>query len=115
MFWGINSNMLHIFCYLHHITTTVFRGERHRTDGGFGSVDAERFSAYLKAEPAGWYALCGNATNVASMLFNPNMDPELWAHAHRCTRDPSGKRLLTDHVYSRGWGSCGRRVWPSPW
>lgn len=75
------------FSYLHHITTTLFRGERHRTDGGFGSVDADRFSAYLRAEPGGWYALASNAKNVAAMALRCRIGRDVWAHAHRAARD----------------------------
>ena len=75
------------FSYLHHITTTVWRGERHRTDGGFGSVDADRFSAYLTAEPGGWYALASNAQNVAALALRCRIDRGAVAHAHRAARD----------------------------
>ena len=73
--------------YLHHITTTVFRGERHRTDGGFGSVDADRVSSFLAAEPDGWHALVGNAKNVAAMALRCRIERDLWPVAHRTARD----------------------------
>ena len=49
------------------ITTTVFRGERHRTDSGFGAIDEVRLVGYLHAESGGWQALVDAAAGIAHM------------------------------------------------
>lgn len=71
----------------HHISTSVFRGERHRTDGGFGKADGGRLASFLRAEPAGWLAMLAAGNAVARMAVGAEIEQELWAYAHRAARD----------------------------
>ena len=71
----------------HHISTSVFRGERHRTDGGFGKADGGRLASFLRAEPAGWLAMLAAGNAVAQMGVGAKIEQELWAYAHRAARD----------------------------
>ena len=50
-------------------------------------MDADPFSAYLTAEPGGWYALASNAQNVAALALRCRIDRGAVAHAHRAARD----------------------------
>ena len=72
---------------LHHITTSVFRGQRHRTDGGFGAADGDRFSAYLRAELAGWSTLLSAACAVATLAMCDPVHPRFHMRAHMAARD----------------------------
>ena len=55
--------------FMHWIVTSLFRGERHRTDGGFAVVDAGRVVAFLTAEPGGWDALVDACIGVLKMAL----------------------------------------------
>ena len=73
--------------YLHCISTSLFRGQRDRTDGGFGAVNGTRLSAYLRAEPKGWGALLAAAAAVAQMVATAKLPPSSQLAAHRAGRD----------------------------
>ena len=74
--------------FMHWIVTSLFRGERHRTDGGFAVVDAGRVVAFLTAEPGGWNALVDACIGVLKMaLCSKKLPKQLYMLAHRCARD----------------------------
>ena len=75
--------------YMQIITTTVLRGERHRTDSGFGAIDEGRVVSYLHAESGGWQALVDAAVGVAHMVVRADFggDERTQAAAHRAGRD----------------------------
>ena len=73
--------------YLHFISTTLFRGQRDRRDGGFGAVDSTRLAAFLLAEPIGWQSLLGAAAAVARMVATAPLPPSTQLAAHRAGRD----------------------------
>ena len=75
--------------YMQIITTTVLRGERHRTDSGFGAIDEGRLVSYLHAESGGWQALVDAAVGVAHMVVRADFggDERTQAAAHRAGRD----------------------------
>lgn len=75
--------------YMQIITTTVLRGERHRTDGGFGAIDEGRLVDYMAAESDGWQALLDAAVGVAHMVVEADFggDEHTQVAAHRAGRD----------------------------